>query len=87
MKNAVKKINDDKLLDDLKKLIEESRRFVALTVNSSMTLLFWKIGNRINQDILFNKRAEYGRQIVVTVSRHLTAEYGNSLRKNYEKEC
>lgn len=81
MKNAVKKINDNKLLDDLKKLIEESRRFVALTVNSSMTLLFWKIGNRINQDILFNKRAEYGKQIVVTVSRHLTAEYGNSFEE------
>ena len=60
-----------KLFNDIKNLIEENRRFVATTVNASMTMLFWKIGERINGDILENKRAGYGKQIVVTLSRQL----------------
>ena len=39
---------------------------------------FWNIGNRINEDVLGNARAQYGKQIVVTLSRQLTAYYGNS---------
>lgn len=71
----------DQLFSDLKKLIEESKKFVATTVNVSLTMLFWKIGKRINQDILVNNRAKYGKQIVVTLSRQLTYEYGNSFEE------
>lgn len=34
-------------------------------------MMYWNIGNRINRDILINKRAEYGRLIVVTLRRQL----------------
>ncbi|MBI1937240.1 MAG: DUF1016 domain-containing protein [Ignavibacteriales bacterium] len=81
MKSLVKPGSDSKLLSDIKKLIEESKNFVAVAVNASMTMLFWKIGKRINQDILLNKRAEYGKQIVVTLSRQLVQEYGNSFEE------
>jgi hypothetical protein len=37
-----------------------------------VTLLFWRVGKRINEFVLNHKRAEYGKQIVVTLSRHLT---------------
>ena len=70
-----------RLLNDIKNLIEESKSFVATTVNASMTILFWKIGERINGDILENKRAEYGKQIVVTLSRQLVQEYGSSFEE------
>ena len=36
----------------------------------------WRIGRRIRKDVLAEKRARYGREIVVTLSRHLVAEYG-----------
>jgi hypothetical protein len=39
-------------------------------------LLNWQIGNRIRRDILQEARAEYGDQIVSTLSRQLTTEYG-----------
>jgi hypothetical protein len=42
----------------------------------------WQIGNRICQGILKEKRADYGRKIVVTLSRQLTEDYGNNF---YEK--
>lgn len=77
MKKSENNLIDEKLLTDIKRIIEESRNTVSIVVNTSLTILFWKIGNRINQDILANKRAEYGKQIIVTLSRHLVREYGN----------
>ena len=43
-----------------------------------MTMLFWQIGKAVNQKILENKRAEYGKQIIVTLSRHLVNKYGRN---------
>ena len=39
-------------------------------------MLYWRIGLRINKDILGNKRAGYGDEIVSTLSRQLEIEYG-----------
>jgi predicted nuclease of restriction endonuclease-like (RecB) superfamily len=46
--------------------------------NSTLTALFWQVGCRINQDILKQKRADYGKQIVVTLARQLTEKYGSN---------
>ncbi len=59
------------------RLIETARHNVAVTVNAGLTLLYWQIGSRIRQDILEEKRAEYGKEIVATLSQELTKEYGN----------
>jgi predicted nuclease of restriction endonuclease-like (RecB) superfamily len=63
------------LLKDLRELIAEARQDVARQVNSTLVLLYWRIGQRIRQDILKEKRAEYGEQIVSAVSRELAAEF------------
>lgn len=67
----------DKLLHDLRGLIEETRSKVATTVNAALTMLYWQVGKRINEEILKGNRAGYGEQIVSTLSRQLVAEYGN----------
>lgn len=59
---------------EIKTLIEQSKQEVAVAVNASMTQLYWSIGRRINQEILENKRAEYGKQIVSTLCAQLTEE-------------
>ena len=66
----------ESLITDLRTLINEVRNKVALTVNSEITLLYWHIGKRINEEVLGNQRAEYGKQIVSTLSTQLTKEYG-----------
>lgn len=82
MKKSFVNINNDKeLFNDIKELIEDSKNFIAITVNASMTMLFWKIGRRINKGILENRRAEYGKQTVVTLSRQLVQEYGDSFEE------
>ena len=60
------------LIAEIKQLIEQSRQKVAVAINSEISILYWHIGNRINSDILNNKRAEYGKQIIATLSQHLT---------------
>jgi predicted nuclease of restriction endonuclease-like (RecB) superfamily len=67
----------DGLLEDIRGLIEEARSAVAVTVNAGLTMLYWRIGQRIRQEILAESRAEYGSQIVATVSRQLQQEFGS----------
>lgn len=75
----IKKINTEQLLfTDIARLIDESKNYVAYTANATLTFLYWKIGKRINDDILNNKRAVYGKQIVVSLSRQLVNNYGNN---------
>jgi predicted nuclease of restriction endonuclease-like (RecB) superfamily len=64
------------LLEDLRRMIEETRQGVAATVNAAISVLYWNVGRRIREDILQEKRAEYGRQILPTLSAKLTVEYG-----------
>jgi predicted nuclease of restriction endonuclease-like (RecB) superfamily len=49
-----------------------------MQANSTLTILFWQVGKRINDDILQNQRAEYGKQIVSTVSTQLEDLYGRN---------
>lgn len=73
--------------NDIKCLIEKSRQQVAVAVNSAMSLLYWQIGKRINEKVLNNKRAEYGEQIVSTLSRQLKTEYGNGWSEKQLRHC
>ena len=66
------------IFSEIKALIEQSRQQVAVTVNAAMTMLYWQIGKRINEEVLKEKRAEYGKQIVATLGRQLAEEYGSS---------
>ncbi|SFT34471.1 Predicted nuclease of restriction endonuclease-like (RecB) superfamily, DUF1016 family [Chryseobacterium formosense] len=78
--------SNEKLFSDLSYLIEQSRQQVAMQANSTLTILFWQVGKRINDDILQNQRAEYGKQIVSTVSAHLETSYGrNFAEKNVRR--
>jgi predicted nuclease of restriction endonuclease-like (RecB) superfamily len=65
------------LFQDLRALITEARQDVARQVNSALVVLYWRVGKRIRQDILKEKRAEYGEEILSTLSRKLVAEFGN----------
>ncbi len=71
---------------ELSQLIELSKIEVAITANITVTLLFWHEGSRINNHILQNKRADYGKQIVSTVSAQLEKE-NETGRTNLRMQC
>lgn len=75
------KQTDDALFKELSTLIEKSQRQIVSSANSILTMLFWQIGQRINKTILQNKRADYGKSIVVTLSRQLVEKYGSNFEE------
>ena len=64
------------LLAEVRGLILAAREQVARAVDSGLVTLYWHIGRRVHQGILKERRAEYGAEIVATLSRQLEAEFG-----------
>jgi len=64
------------LLDEVRHLIVEARQGTAQAVNAGLTLLYWQVGDRIRREILKEKRAEYGAEILQTLSAKLEVEFG-----------
>lgn len=62
----------DTLLHDLRSMIEETRSTVATTVNAALTMLYWRVGLRIQREIVKGERAEYGKAILPTLSAKLS---------------
>ena len=66
----------DGLLADVQSMIEQTRAGVAQTVNAGMTSLYWRVGKRIQSEILKGQRADYGKEIVATLSQQLVSRFG-----------
>lgn len=75
MSSIVKHI---KLFDEVRTIIEQGKRQVTAQVNSTLTLTYWNIGKTINKNVLQNQRAEYGKQVVKSLSAELVKNYGRS---------
>jgi predicted nuclease of restriction endonuclease-like (RecB) superfamily len=86
--NKLSKVNTGRrLLSDVTKLIETGRIRVAKTIDTSLVLLYWKIGKRINTEILRNRRAEYGNQIVIGLARKLAVKFGKGWDEKTLRHC
>ncbi|WP_082879514.1 PDDEXK nuclease domain-containing protein [Methylomonas methanica] len=68
----------DALLLELRGLIDYARQHVAQTANATLTMLYWHVGKRIRSEVLRDGRAEYGEEILSTLSTQLVREYGQS---------
>ena len=74
-------LNQPSILTEVRELILTARERVAQAVNAGLTMLYWQIGTRIRQDILKEKRAEYGEEILQTLSARLLFEFFPSRRR------
>ncbi len=79
--------NAEVLFHSIASLIEQSRRRVAVAVNTELVNLYWNIGKAIKHEILQNKRAEYGKQIIATLSQQLTENYGSGWSEKQLNHC
>ena len=75
------------LYTDVCRIIDDTRNRVAIFVNSEVCLTNWRVGKRIKEDVLFNKRAEYGKQIVKNLSARLTERYGKGWSLQTLQHC
>jgi hypothetical protein len=71
------------LLADVRGLILQAREQVARAVDARLSTLHWHIGDRIRRDILKERRAGYGEQIMSSLATQLEAEFGRGFgRRN-----
>ncbi len=80
-KSELPRKGERRLLNDLRAIIEQTRAFVAVTINENLVMLYWNIGARIRTEILEEKRADYGERIVSTLSRQLVVDYGKGFSR------
>ncbi len=79
--------NNKSIFADIKSFIDYSKYQVAVTVNSTISMLYWQIGKRINQEVLLEKRAEYGKHVVELLAQQLTSEYGKGWSSKHLRHC
>lgn len=68
-------------------LIREAKQRVAVSANSEVTLLNWKIGVYVQEYILQGSRAEYGKQIIKNLSVKLTENMGSGWSEKHIRHC
>ena len=69
---------DETLLADIQSLIERTKQQVTQKINAGLVLMYWHIGKRINDEILVNNRAAYGKNIITNLAEQLTLHHGRS---------
>lgn len=70
------------LVNELRQIITEAQKTAMQNVNTILTLMYWEIGHKIQTEILHQQRADYGKQIIATVSQELTAEFGKGFNQS-----
>ena len=71
-------VNENSLIESIKKIIITSRKNIVRSVNTEMLSAYWNIGKLIVEDEQKNQeRAQYGEQTLKTISKRLTAELGS----------
>jgi predicted nuclease of restriction endonuclease-like (RecB) superfamily len=67
----------DTMLDRVVRLVDETRRASARSVNALMTATYWLIGRHIVEfEQQGKKRAEYGEELLQRVAQDLSAKFG-----------
>lgn len=74
--------NLETLLTNLRGLVHSARARAAASVNSELVMLYWAIGQRIQQNILEQERADYGQRVVIELAKTLTTEFGQGFDRS-----
>ncbi len=75
------------LLPQVQQLIDAARTRAAATVNAELTMLYWKIGKLIKEQVLEGERAAYGQQVIQRLADDLTMKYGKGWSKQQLLHC
>jgi predicted nuclease of restriction endonuclease-like (RecB) superfamily len=75
------------LLNEVRLLIDSARERAAAAVNAELTLLYWRVGRCIRAEVLGGVRAEYGQQVIASLAKALTADYGRGWSEQQLRHC
>ena len=75
------------LYSDVCQIIDGTRGRIATFLNTEVCMTNWYIGKRIKEDVLFNQRAEYGKQVIKNLSLRLIGRYGSGWSEKKLRHC
>ena len=73
---------DNVLFQDVCVIIDHAQAEAYRQVNETLIKRNWLLGFRIQHEVLKDKRAEYGEQVVMNLSKSLTDRYGRGFKKS-----
>ena len=80
--------DDAVLFGRIVNILEEARGHVARTVNSAMVVAYWLIGREIvEEEQKGQKRADYGKALLLGLSRRLNTRYGDGYSVTTLQNC
>jgi len=79
--------SEETLFGDVCQIIDGARIRIATYLNTEVCMTNWYVGKRIKEDILFNQRAEYGKQVLKNLSARLIDRYGSGWGYEKLKHC
>lgn len=80
-------INEAQLFKDISGLIESARQHSLQLLNKTSVILYWHIGYKFNQNILNEKRAKYGENIIQDIASRLQTKYGRGFGRRVIERC
>jgi predicted nuclease of restriction endonuclease-like (RecB) superfamily len=72
----------DALYDDIRQLIDQSRKHVAMQVNQTLVMTYWQIGKIIREKVIGEQRAQYGAEDLKRLALRLTQQYGTGFSQS-----
>ena len=78
--NIITGQKETQLFQDACQIIEQAQETAYRQVNVTLIKRNWLLGLRIQHEVLKDKRAEYGEQVVKNLSNSLTERYGKGFR-------
>lgn len=76
-KNFSKQKDEELLFAKIKQMLDNARKQIAYTVNATTVDAYWQVGKYIVEFEQEGKtRAEYGKGVITSLSKHLMSEYG-----------
>lgn len=79
--------DEEQLYNDLCGIIDDVRGRIATYVNTGICLTNWYVGKRIKEDVLYNQRADYGKQVLKNIAKQLVNKYGSGWGYEKLKHC
>ena len=72
------------VVDDIKQIINTGRNAAYAAVDATMIATYWNIGRRIVEEEQHGQeRAQYGKELIKTLAKELTHEYGSGYSDRY----
>ena len=73
---------EEMVINEVKRIIEESKKKVVSYVNTTLLFTYWNIGKLIVEYQGGKERAKYGDKLIERLSIELTKEYGSGFTKS-----